>query len=459
MHKDRRCENPEYQNDRMGILRFDKSDGTGPLALILNYSMHGTVLSPGDGCLSGDAPRTVEQKVRESIEGNPMVMFLQSWAGDMAPGSPSIPDSAQIAKDPGFHNFDQMEALGRSAWSSVDAVWDSIEMQDDVPLKIITRHVPFGLSEIGYEEGVFDFEFGGFLCGGTVSYCPDSGKTPNMHNCFAVPEDYSIQQTRLSAIRIGSVVLVTLPGEPLTTLGEYVVDGARVASGAEEAFLLGYAQDYTGYLPLPDDWALGGYEAASNFWGPQQGLYLADSVISVAAQLFDPSKQLSFTPVEAIEFELVDGPEYQPGVSIDPGDIAQDVSAEVPSGHVVRFGFLGGDPWLGTPEIQVLKKAAESDEYAPLVSGGRVMDAESYRVHVRMTPEPSWEATLTHPVDGRRFIWWVELRTAVPVAGADQVLKGTHRFQVQGSALNSQGEIVGYALDSAPFVVLPGDLQ
>jgi hypothetical protein len=454
MHKDRRCENPEYQNDRLGIFRFDKADGSGPLAVLLNYSMHGTVLSPGDGCLSGDAPRTVEQKVRELVEGNPMVMFLQSWAGDMAPGSPEIPEAPFGSDDSEFNNFNKMEALGLSAFNTVDSVWDSMEMYPDVSMEIRTLQVPFSREDIGYEDGEFEFEFGGFLCGGTEKYCED--KQPNMHNCLPVPESYSIKQTRLSAIRLGEIVFVTLPGEPLTTLGEYVVDGARVATGAEEAFLLGYAQDYTGYLPMPDDWALGGYEAASNFWGPDQAVYLADSVISIAAKLFDDSKELNFSPVEALDFSLEAGEAYEPGISKDPGVVVQDVAGEVAAGAIVRFGFKGGDPWFGTPKIELYRKIDGSDDYEPFVSGGRIVDVDSYRVHVSMEAFPSWRSTLAHPEDGRAFVWWTDLRTAVTVPGPDQILEGIYQFRVHGRAMNSAGTAVDYSLESAPFDVQPG---
>ena len=459
MHEDRRCENPEYQNDRMGILRFDKADGSGPLAVIINYAMHGTVLNPENACLSGDAPRTVEQKVRESIDGGPMVMFLQSWAGDMSPGSISIPDTEEIPAVEEYRRFDKMEALGLSAANTVNESWDSIEMAEDVELGISTKQVPFGLDEIGYEPEDFDLEFGGFMCGGTQEYCPGEGKVANMKNCLPVPEDYAIPQARISAVKIGPVALVTLPGEPVTTLGEYVVDGARVATGAEEAFLLGYAQDYTGYLLLEDDWGFGGYEAASNFWGPRQGVYLADSVISVAAKLFDEGKELSFAPAEPLEFTFDMSAAYEPSPSIDAGLVEEDVPVEVQPNDVVRFGFLGGDPWLGTPTIQVHVQDESAEAFAPLISGGRVMDVESYRVHVKMTPQPSWEETMEHPESGRRFIWWAELRTAVPISGADQVLAGVYRFHVKGKALDEEGNVSSYTLDSAPFKVFGGASQ
>jgi hypothetical protein len=231
------------------------------------------------------------------------------------------------------------------------------------------------------------------------------------------------------------------------------VDGARVATGADEAFLLGYAQDYTGYLLLPDDWANGGYEAASNFWGPRQGVYLADTVISVASKLFDSSKELNFEPVGPLDFQFEEGSEYEAGISIDAGQIEVDVPAEVQANDIVRFTFTGGDPWLGTPTIYLETKSTDSDEFETFMSGGRLLDVESYRTHVLMKPEPSWEETKAHPAEGRRFLWTVELRTTVPIAGADQKLGGLFRFHVEGKALDSNKSIVNYTIDSGGFTL------
>lgn len=74
--------NPDGPVDRrIGLIRLDKMDGS-PLALLVNYSMHGTVLGPGSTVISADAPGIVSEYVEEKT-GAPM-LYINGAAGNMA---------------------------------------------------------------------------------------------------------------------------------------------------------------------------------------------------------------------------------------------------------------------------------------------------------------------------------------------------------------------------------------
>lgn len=75
--------NPDGPTDRqIGLVRLERPDGT-PIALIANYSMHGTALGQQNTLISGDAPGTVATYVEEKL-GAPM-LFINGAAGNMAP--------------------------------------------------------------------------------------------------------------------------------------------------------------------------------------------------------------------------------------------------------------------------------------------------------------------------------------------------------------------------------------
>lgn len=75
--------NPDGPVDRqIGILSFLRPDNS-PIALVANYSMHGTVLSGENLEISGDAPGIVEAYVEEKI-GAPM-LYVNGAAGNIAP--------------------------------------------------------------------------------------------------------------------------------------------------------------------------------------------------------------------------------------------------------------------------------------------------------------------------------------------------------------------------------------
>ena len=75
--------NPDGPVDRrIGIIRLENEDGN-PLALIVNYPIHGTVLGPQNTLISGDAPGIVAGYVEEKL-GMP-VLFINGAAGNLAP--------------------------------------------------------------------------------------------------------------------------------------------------------------------------------------------------------------------------------------------------------------------------------------------------------------------------------------------------------------------------------------
>lgn len=82
--------NPDGPADRqIGLIRLEKADGK-LLALIANYSMHGTVLGDTNTLISGDAPGIVADYVEEKL-GAPM-LYINGAAGNLAPIYTVYPD-------------------------------------------------------------------------------------------------------------------------------------------------------------------------------------------------------------------------------------------------------------------------------------------------------------------------------------------------------------------------------
>ena len=76
--------NPDGPVDRqIGLIRLEQEDGS-PLALIANYSMHGTVLGGKNlNLISGDAPGIVAEYVEK--EWGAPVLFINGAAGNLSP--------------------------------------------------------------------------------------------------------------------------------------------------------------------------------------------------------------------------------------------------------------------------------------------------------------------------------------------------------------------------------------
>lgn len=452
IHADRRCENPPHVNDTMGVLRFDTQDDDAPRtrAVVINYALHGTVYGWASGMISGDAPRSVELKVEEMLPGAPLVMFTQSWTGDVSPTDPRAPFAdapGPAAEDPAL---DRLEALGRLAGETILAAWDQeFEPMVDPALDIVSVLAPTSWDQMGYAPGEWDYPNGALLCGGGGSICSDT--PPQMDQCLDIEAGWLPEATRFTAWRLGNLVAATLPGEPHTPLAELVIDGMRPGGtgsrdldGSERAWVLGYAQDYIGYLMMPDDHAGGGYEASMAFWGPRQGEWVVRNAVAVAALLADRDAPLPFLPAAAPGWAPGPSVPYTPAVAVQPGTIVVDLPAQAVAGDVLSFSWLGGDPWIDRPEV-VLEASEDGVAFEPLVSGGRVVDQRDYRVILSLEVTPDWKKSAP---DGRTFRWTAAVRTGLKVPAPRTFLEGHLRVRASGQAIETGRTVRDYQVVS-----------
>ena len=69
-------------------------------------------------------------------------------------------------------------------------------------------------------------------------------------------------KTRIGAARIGTAAFVFLPGEPFVEIALAI----RQASPCEFTAVVGYADDYIGYIPTDRAFVNGGYEIGPGRW-------------------------------------------------------------------------------------------------------------------------------------------------------------------------------------------------
>lgn len=92
----------------------------------------------------------------------------------------------------------------------------------------------------------------------------------------------------VQAIRVGEIAIIALPGEPFTELGLLI----KAMSPAAHTIIVGYANDYLGYLAPRWAWLEGGYEVEEGPWSLVSGAgaeAIAESAIRLLDQLWCPS--------------------------------------------------------------------------------------------------------------------------------------------------------------------------
>jgi len=454
-HDDRRCENPEFMDHRMWVLRLDREDGT-PKAAVVNYAIHGTVFGWADAVLSGDAPGLISQKIEENLPQPIPVLFVNSWGGDASPGNPEVAAPEVTCPDiPGDHT--RMEAIGHTAWEAFFSIWDDIETSDEAVIDSVTCAVPLDLDSIGYEEGEFPFPDGGGLCGGQgdVPCWGEEGEDPDMLACLPLIPGTLYNHTAISAARFGDLLIVTLPGEPHADLAVELAADTADATGIQDVAIWGYSQDHLGYIMHDWDFMSGGYEPSMVFWGPKEGDYLAGVALEIAQKLVDPGFTLSFEESDLLAHEPQYLGVYKPMANLSGApDALQQPPAQAAAGEMIHFQWLGGDPWPRNPMVHIEEQVGGQWHDLALPTNGRVVDSSWYRIVLHMDMDPTWEdvGKVSEPRD---WIWTADFATARNVPAPGGTLDGTYRFVVDGTWADMEGDLAEFQLTSDPFTVAP----
>jgi neutral ceramidase len=547
VYRDRRGENdalqpwgpegpPLRKDPHLGVVRFDDLDGE-PLALMVNFGMHGIIGSERSPLASSDAGGHLETGLEQSYgDRKVVVMFTQGSGGDASPGGEQ-------------DDYAKMESVGVRGAPLVRAVADAIETSaEPVHLETVSRAVlkdhdsiritrggtvdwsyaPFDPDpaflpdDVVYEPDgslampidEFNTENGAVFCGQGGIPLPD-GTLPSQvepyTRCLKVdamatllelffdlaPEDVALPlpeslragttATRFGPVPTrradGSVVSQDLligffPGEPVYSFGEQWRRRAAAELGLQDAMLVGYAQDHEGYLLIPEDWLLGGYEPDITVWGPLEAEHVMEGVLGYAGALLgttdlrepvDPDGV--FGPTEYPEVPLPTlRPDETPGagtritearpylwtpfLDLDDPEAPRAPTAaelavpeEVPRVQgLVQLAWEGGDPGVDAPKV-VLERE-EGGAWAPVTTpAGRIVDEGRHDILLAHTPTPLGpaDAAQTHQ-------WWAGWQAVGHWEDRASLPLGRYRLRVTGRRYT--GEAATWPWDTAPYEVV-----
>lgn len=439
-HSDRRCEDGRsYANGALPILAVERAGRLD--AVVFAYAVHSTGLGISDLTLSRDVAGAIEEQV-ESRFGHPVLsLFFNSWGADMSPGNPEIPLQVGAAEPGGY------ERMNRVGWVVADAVAEamgSIVWEEDPEVYAAVERVPLNRTAIGYTDGTFPYEWGGVFCGGTgdTDCDPATVEVDLDKRCIAFPENFPVPpQTELSAGRVGDLAFVTFPGEPGTLLAEELLGRLHASHGEANVMMFGYAQDYTGYSILEDDWVQGGYEASGGLWGPRQGEYLVDAAEAVFGRIVARRDGTNPSAPPPLEPFAVDGyVPYRPALGEQVGTIAADVAPSYAPTEVVTFTVRGNDPWLGAPTATLTNEQGEPVRR----SAGTAIDSDGYGFWVDLQPQPGYREA--RDAARRAFLWRFSMPAAQTVPGLLPDLRGgTYRLRVSLPTADGAAEVLSAA--------------
>ena len=210
--------NPDGPVDRqVNLIRVQRSDGS-PLALVINYAMHGTVMSGQNLKVSGDGPGVVAAYLEEQLGGT--VLYVNGAAGNVAP-------IYSVYADPSSGHLSQFRVL----------------LGDKVIAAV--RAMASGTDRVAIRHGAQIVE---------TPRRPDL-VWPDELAPYASPDRARVRLP-LRFVAINDTVMWAAPVEMFCEIAMNLRDG----SPFKRTFYFGYTNGWFGYLPTAKAFDEGGYE-------------------------------------------------------------------------------------------------------------------------------------------------------------------------------------------------------
>jgi len=210
--------NPDGPVDRqVNLIRVQRPDGS-PIALVVNYAMHGTVMSGQNLKISGDAPGVVAAYVEEQLGGT--VLYINGAAGNIAP-------IYSVYADPSSGHLSQFRVLlGDRVISAVRAMPSGTD-------RVVIRHA----RQVVETPRRADLSW------------------PDEMAAYAT-NDRQRLRLPLRFVAINDNVIWSAPVEMFCE----IAIGIRERSPFKQTFYFGYTNGWFGYLPTAKGFDEGGYE-------------------------------------------------------------------------------------------------------------------------------------------------------------------------------------------------------
>jgi len=261
-------------DNSLGVIRVDNAQGR-PMAVLMNYMCHATVLDYRNRLISADYPGYAKATVKEALGDETVVMFTNGACGDINPGGYSADISAIGGFIPG-RTFRRAKRLGSILGKEVLRVVKGIETHSLVNLSVMTERVHLPLREflspsdaegqINEKEALVRRLKRQGASEKKITEAKNAAlyaKIELGHAKKAALLPKGEIEAELQAIALNDTVLIGLPGEIFVQIGLNLKNGSRF----NHTFVIGYANGNVGYIPTKEALREGGYEVTASEFG------------------------------------------------------------------------------------------------------------------------------------------------------------------------------------------------
>jgi len=286
------------------IARLDGAKGA-PVATIVHYSAHPTILAGGNLFVTPDYPGLVRQTVERSLGGH--CLFLQGTPGDIGPvetfvseleayrrlGTMLGHDAAAVASRSTARVTRQQVASGQDPSSWLALYEYEPQPPADATLRVASRIVPLPIRPDLGDPAVLRSEASALReeLRTALERHEDPFEIRELRvrtkgvamraeraEALAGLDAYSLE---VHGVRIGQLAFIGVPLEPFIELGQAVA----AASSFAQTFVSGYTNGYRNYLPTVDEWSRGGYEVDICPFRPEAATMFVEAGAAMLAKL------------------------------------------------------------------------------------------------------------------------------------------------------------------------------
>jgi hypothetical protein len=262
----------------LGVLRVDDVNGQ-PLAVLMNYGCHPTVLGPENLAISADYPGAARTALKRIYPGSAF-LFTNGASGDV---------STRFTRR--GQGFAEVERMGNILAGEVLKVMQVVTPVEEVvlssrvtPVQLTLRHFPpvdVAQKQIETLEVELEQKRATGLPAGEIRKAVT--KLEGAHGQLDMAQSYGDTKTvntLVQMLRIGPMALVTMPGEPFT----HIVLEIKKHSPIHPTFVVSYGNDYRGYFPDAVSVAAGTYEALTSPYDETAGDKLVQTALALLAE-------------------------------------------------------------------------------------------------------------------------------------------------------------------------------
>jgi hypothetical protein len=293
---------PGFADREVLVVRLDDLEGR-PIAVLVHFGCHPTIMGPPNRVITPDYPGVVRQVVGDAL-GAPC-LFLQGSTGNVHArvdfvGDPAVyrrlgailgHEAAKVAL--GLQSQPTRERLLRVVESGAPLAMyaDEPSGEPDGTLRVATRSVrlgvkaypPFAEAEAeARRQAARLAELRGRVAPDELQAAVGVARRAQMFASKA--RQYAGKQeieAELHGLRLGPAGLVGFPGEPFSEIGARV----KAQSPFRWTLFSGYTNDYLGYVPTREAYDEGGYEVDTSPFLPDTADRLVEGSLALLADL------------------------------------------------------------------------------------------------------------------------------------------------------------------------------